>query len=363
MVMTSVSGHLLNYAFAPSFKNWKGCDPIALFDAPVDKVCPEDYEKIKRTLEREVKFCAGLIIWTDCDREGENIGFEVIDVCRAVKPNLVIYRAKFSDMTKVALTRAMNSLGRPDEKLSQAVDVRTELDLRIGAAFTRFQTLRLQSVFPGQVESLVSYGSCQIPTLGFVVQRYKEADRFVPQPFWKIRVTHTIAPVTVEFNWARTRLFDRQCCEAILLKCQADPTASVESVTEKPKSKWRPQALDTVELEKLGSRKLKLTAKQTMTIAEKLYSQGFISYPRTETNQFSKDINLETLVQQHSGDENWGAFANKVLQWRPSPRNGNKSDQAHPPIHPTKYTSGLSGKKTECKQQQDKLRAYLLLLN
>lgn len=74
--------------------------------------------------------------------------------------------------------------------------------------------------------------------------------------------------------------------------CQADLTAKVVNVMQKPKSKWRPQAMDTIELEKLGSRKLKLSAKETMTIAEKLYSNGIISYPRTETNMFSSEIDL-----------------------------------------------------------------------
>ena len=57
----------------------------------------------------------------------------------------------------------------------------------LGAAFTRFQTLRLQKVFPevlsGQV---ISYGSCQFPTLGFVVERYKQVEAFIKEPFWKI---------------------------------------------------------------------------------------------------------------------------------------------------------------------------------
>lgn len=57
-----------------------------------------------------------------------------------------------------------------------------------GAAFTRFQTLRLQKVFPRKLaESLVSYGSCQFPTLGFVVERYRAVENFVSEPFWKIR--------------------------------------------------------------------------------------------------------------------------------------------------------------------------------
>lgn len=99
--------------------------------------------------------------------------------------------------------------------------------------------------------------------------------------------------LTVEFNWNRHRLFDRDSCEAFFLICQSNRMAKVIEVTQKPKSKWRPQAMDTIELEKLGSRKLKLSAKETMTIAEKLYSNGIISYPRTETNMFSSEIDLK----------------------------------------------------------------------
>ena len=60
------------------------------------------------------------------------------------------------------------------------------------------------------------------------------------------------------------------------------------------------------ELEKLASRKLRINAKETMRIAEKLYTQGFISYPRTETNQFPKDMNLSDLVQMQTQDQRWG---------------------------------------------------------
>lgn len=188
MLMTSVSGHLLNFAFVASFKSWQSCNPEQLFEAPVVKTCSDDYIKIRKTLEREVRSCNGLIIWTDCDREGENIGFEIIEVCRAIKPNIPIYRAKFSEITAASVKRAITNLIEPDQKQSQAVDVRMELDLRIGAAFTRFQTLRLQNVFPTQISNnLVSYGSCQIPTLGFVAQRYKEIEDFISQPFWKLR--------------------------------------------------------------------------------------------------------------------------------------------------------------------------------
>lgn len=80
--MTSVSGHLLTWEFTSQFTSWRSCSPAQLFTAPVYKKCPHEFEGIKRTLEREIKMCDKLVVWTDCDREGENIGFEVIEVCK-----------------------------------------------------------------------------------------------------------------------------------------------------------------------------------------------------------------------------------------------------------------------------------------
>ncbi|NXJ60898.1 TOP3A topoisomerase, partial [Rostratula benghalensis] len=345
MVMTSVSGHLLAHDFKLPFRKWHSCNPLALFDAEIEKYCPENYIDIKRTLEREVQQCQALVIWTDCDREGENIGFEIIHVCKAVKPNLQVFRARFSEITLHAVRTACENLTQPDQKTSDAVDVRQELDLRIGAAFTRFQTLRLRKIFPDILaDQLISYGSCQFPTLGFVVERFKAIQAFVPEAFYKIKVTHDHEDGSVVFNWKRNRLFNHTACLVLYQMCMEDPVATVVEVGSKPKSKWRPLALDTVELEKLASRKLKINAKETMRIAEKLYTQGFISYPRTETNIFPKELNLSALVQQQTQDPNWGAFAQRILdQGGPTPRNGTKSDQAHPPIHPTKYTANLQG--------------------
>ncbi|CAD6999334.1 unnamed protein product [Ceratitis capitata] len=344
MVMTSVSGHLLQLSFVGAYRRWDEVDPQALFNAPVKKVCPDDYQPIKRTLEREIRSCGGLIVWTDCDREGENIGYEIIDVCLKVKPNIKVWRAIFSEITKSSVRRALNQLKEPDKRLNDAVDVRTELDLRTGAAITRFQTLRLQRLFPAKIaDKLISYGSCQIPTLGFVAERYKDIEAFVSEPFWKLKVSHTIDDLTVDFLWARNRLFDKAACEDYLLLCLADPKAKVQEVTTKSKHKWRPTPLDTVEMEKLGSRKLKISAKEVMTIAEKLYSKGIISYPRTETNQFSKDIDLHSIIERFLPHPDWGSFTQRILEWGPNPRNGNKSDQAHPPIHPIKLVTDLQG--------------------
>ncbi|XP_033096293.1 DNA topoisomerase 3-alpha-like [Anneissia japonica] len=344
MKMTSVSGHLLNYAFKSMYKNWRSCNPVVLFDADVVKVCPDNFKDIKRTLEREARQSDILIIWTDGDREGENIGYEIIDTCKAVKRSLKVYRARFSEITPQSIARTCQNLSEPDYLVSAAVDVRQQLDLRIGAAFTRFQTLRLRQVFPEILDGqLISFGSCQFPTLGFVVERYKQVEAFQPEAFYKIRVMHQRGDDTVEFNWRRHRLFDRLACQVILEVCIESPLAKVVDVRSRDKSKWRPQPMDTVELEKLSSRKLKISAKETMKIAEKLYTKGFISYPRTETNIFPKELDLYPLVQEQTQDRQWGGFAAELLQRGITPRRGKNTDNAHPPIHPTKYTGTLQG--------------------
>ncbi|CAK9294789.1 unnamed protein product [Gordionus sp. m RMFG-2023] len=354
MVMTSVSGHLMNYVFPDRYKKWFSCSPLVLFDAPIEKKVIQDGLNIEKTLKHEILKCKYLIIWTDCDREGENIGCEIVKVCESVKQALQIYRATFSEITSKSISRACETLGQLNLKVNNAVDARQEFDLRIGAAFTRFQTLRFQKVFPHDLkESLMSYGSCQFPTLGLVVERYKEAENFISEPFWKISMTYLNPDNNkeIEFLWKRVKVFDHSACLAMYSICMENSLAKVTDIKSKPKSKWRPVAMDTIALEKLASRKLRIGAKETMTIAEKLYQKGFISYPRTETNIFPKELSLKPLIQAQVNDARWGDFASRLLNDigdnYPMPRNGIKTDKAHPPIHPIKYSNSLEGKEAQ----------------
>jgi|MDSW01.3.fsa_nt_gb DNA topoisomerase III len=178
MVFTSVTGHLMNLDFTGAARKWGGINARELIDgAPVEKMVSSGKEKTAENLRREARNAAWLILWLDCDREGENIAFEVMDVCRGVKPTLRILRARFSALSHNDVTRALNALVAPNENESKAVDMRQELDLRLGASFTRFNTMLLQNRFrlPGANEdgrgAVVSYGPCQFPTLGFIVQR------------------------------------------------------------------------------------------------------------------------------------------------------------------------------------------------
>lgn len=252
---------------------------------------------------------------------------------------------------------------RLDEAQAQAVAARIELDLRLGAAFTRMQTLALQNMIPTQGEQrakLISYGSCQFPTLGFVVDRYLRVRNFVPEPFWYIKTMHKKDDIEVKFSWRRGHLFDRMAVLLIFEQCLMAKTAKVVKMTKKPTKKWKPLPLTTVELQKNGSRFLRMTSQDVMKVAEELYTKGWISYPRTETDQFDRGMDLRTLVSRQTQDGQWGGFAQNLMNGGfHQPRNGRNNDKAHPPIHPVNYVAPNALKDNERRVYEFVVRRFL----
>ncbi|EEY68895.1 DNA topoisomerase, putative [Phytophthora infestans T30-4] len=347
MVVTSVTGHIMELDFDASVRSWHSCDPVDLFTAPVTKKIRSDetQKKIEKTLMEEAKHSQWLVLWLDCDREGENIAYEVKSICEKTNSRLRVFRARFSALIPRDIVHAVQNLSQPNEKLSLAVDARSEIDLRIGAAFTRFQTMRIQSRFPAlnQEKNVISYGPCQFPTLGFVVERFLKIRNFEREAFYYISVTHQQtdqpdAPTTT-FKWKRGHFFDRMACLCIYESLVESQTAAIESVDKRPSWKRKPLPLTTVELQKRASRWLRISSEATMKAAESLYNKGLISYPRTETSKFKEGTDLMSLVRAHETHQQWGNYVTRQLLdggKYEAPRHGNSDDQAHPPIHPTK---------------------------
>ncbi|MCO5571757.1 hypothetical protein L7F22_025505 [Adiantum nelumboides] len=141
--------------------------------------------------------------------------------------------------------------------------------------------------------------------------------------------------------------------------CVEEPTATVYEVTGRESRKYPPHPLNTVELQKRASRYFRMSSEQTMKVAEELYQAGYISYPRTETDFFSDNFDLQGIVRQQVQHATWGNYAERLLDsstslWR-QPSNGGHDDKAHPPIHPTKYSGG------ESNWSNDHVRLYELV--
>ncbi|KAJ3064205.1 DNA topoisomerase, partial [Podochytrium sp. JEL0797] len=114
VVMTSVSGHLTNLDFPPEYRGWSNCDPSACFDAPIVKSVSQDMKTIEKNLIQQSRDAQFLIIWTDCDLEGENIGNEIVEVCKRANPRLTVKRAKFSVIQAREINQAWRTLGNMD---------------------------------------------------------------------------------------------------------------------------------------------------------------------------------------------------------------------------------------------------------
>lgn len=100
VTMTCVSGHMTKLEFGPEVKDWKYPPPEHLFTAPVHTVIPDDKKGLAENIERQARYCRALIIWTDCDLEGEHIGSEIRDAARKGKPSIEIRRAHFSNIER-----------------------------------------------------------------------------------------------------------------------------------------------------------------------------------------------------------------------------------------------------------------------
>ena len=362
MITTSVRGHLASQDFSPDEYGWNKCDPLVLFQAPILTLYRPDLEPLEAMLRRLAATCTAVILWLDCDREGEAIGDEVRTVCLQGNPRLnhCILRAKFSTVLPNEIQQALRTLGRLNENFVRAVQVRSELDLRVGAAFTRFQTLRLQKKFDdfasGQ-QGVISYGPCQFPTLGFVVERWARIETFVPEEFWSIAMTLTVDAAgnhggaastgqqhsasnsrQVHFQWKRGSLFNHGMAAYLYESCIDAGEGVVMSLTGRPKNKWRPVPLATVELQKRAARYLRLGAETLMTSAEKLYHQGLISYPRTETEKFRPEFQHRPLIEQFANSQSeFANYATGLMNGGfQNPRAGQHDDEAHPPITPCK---------------------------
>ncbi|KAI8089922.1 DNA topoisomerase [Halteromyces radiatus] len=335
---TSVTGHVYNTDFTQEYNSWE-IDPQKLFTAQIKKVEANPKMRITQHLRNEAKHIDYLILWLDCDSEGENICFEVIGNClpsMKVSKMSHVLRARFSAITQQDVRRAMNHLVKPNENEAKAVDARQEFDLKVGVAFTRFQTRFFQGKYGDLDSTVISYGPCQSPTLAFCVERHDRIQSFQPEPFWTITPTIIQADLPVKLTWMRERLFDKQVTSVFMTNVEEAQKlgAKVLQVSVTKKSKARPHALNTVEMLKHGSSNLGIGPSECMSIAERLYMQGYISYPRTETSQYPPNFDLHEVLREQAKHPQWGDYCQDLLKNGFDRPSGGTDVGDHPPITP-----------------------------
>ncbi|GJQ09879.1 hypothetical protein GpartN1_g1670.t1 [Galdieria partita] len=368
--VTSVLGHVYGFDFTKEYNDWNSVDAEELFFAGIRKVVADSSSKVVKHLTKEATGIDYLVLWLDCDREGENIACEVIscvkDSMRSVPVisgnRATVFRAKFSALTTRDICRAMNSLTFVDINQASSVDVRAEIDLKVGVAFTRFQTQYFRDKFSSLDSKLVSYGPCQTPTLGFCVARLDEISKFSPETFFLIVVNVRKDNRTTSWYSCRGKIFERQVANAVverLNSCSNGILGKIIDITTTTERRKRPLPLNTVELLKLASKKLKISPHQVASVAESLYTQGLISYPRTESSKYPPSFDIEAVLSELERTSTWFPIV-KNFRERNYPnksRQGGVDKGDHPPITPVRGAERGSLRNAEHE------RVYELIVN
>ncbi len=340
--VTSVRGHVLNADFPEGYE-WNSIDPSKLFSVREFRSIVSD-ERSYKELEKAFKKDGVLVVATDNDSEGELIGYEILSIYRATKGNQASYkRMRFNSTNPGELWRAWNNL---EDSLNMnwvmKAMLRQHFDLVTGAAFTRLLTKETRK---RRNVRLISWGSCQSPTLGFIVKREKEIISFTPEPFWYIRIKFRTKDGK-EFEAKSENMKDAERAKAVWKSVEGQKTGHVISYDEERKTIRRPLPLDTDTLLKDLTKITGVSAATLLSVAEELYAEGYCSYPRTETNRFRYDFNfkepIEALAQSDLSE-----LLGDLEKIRIEPLNGRKDDGAHPPIYPIKpYPKDGSLKRT-----------------
>ncbi|MEM1666678.1 MAG: type IA DNA topoisomerase [Nitrososphaerota archaeon] len=340
--VTSVRGHVLNADFPEGYE-WNSIDPSKLFSVREFRSIVSD-ERSYKELEKAFKKDGVLVVATDNDSEGELIGYEILSIYRATKSNQASYkRMRFNSTNPGELWRAWNNL---EDSLNMnwvmKAMLRQHFDLVTGAAFTRLLTKETRK---RRNVRLISWGSCQSPTLGFIVKREKEIISFTPEPFWYIRIKFRTKDGK-EFEAKSENMKDAERAKAVWKSVEGQKTGHVISYDEERKTIRRPLPLDTDTLLKDLTKITGASAATLLSVAEELYAEGYCSYPRTETNRFRYDFNfkepIEALAQSDLSE-----LLGDLEKIRIEPLNGRKDDGAHPPIYPIKpYPKDGSLKRT-----------------
>ena len=333
-VVIGLSGHIVGVDYPPGYNNWQKVDCKDLIHAEI--VTTPIQEKIISALKKLGKEADRITIATDYDREGELIGVESLKIAAEKNPKIKVDRVRYSAITKEEIQSAFKNPGKVDYDLASSGEARQIIDLVWGAVLTRFI-----SKTSGRLgKEFLSVGRVQSPTLALIVDREKEIEAFKPEPYWEI---YADLEKELRVHHAKGKIWDKAEVDRIV--ANLGPEGIVKSIEKKPRYDKPPTPFDTTSFISAASA-IGFSAANAMRIAEWLYTNGFISYPRTDNTVYPPSIDLKSLVSMFTK----GVFAQeaqRLLKGKMVPTRGKRSTTDHPPIYPT-----ASVDKNELKEEQ-----------
>ena len=293
-------------------------------------------KNVHKAIRKQAKDADSVVIATDYDREGELIGLEALEEILDANPKLAenvslatgVKRARYSALTKEEIEEAFTNLVELSEPLARAGEARQDIDLIWGATLTRFVSLatgRLGSQF-------LSVGRVQSPTLAIVVERELERRAHVPKPFWEVFAAFEHPDGQFTAHHKVDKFWEEKEAQAALAGTTSPGV--VKSVESKRNTRKPPGPFNTTAFTSAAS-SVGVSPARAMRIAEDLYMDGFISYPRTDNTVYPKSLPVRELLRSISQVPAFKEGAPLAEREELNPTRGKKETTDHPPIYPT----------------------------
>lgn len=269
----------------------------------------------------------------DYDVEGSLIGYTILRyACQGADTKAE--RMKFSTMTEKEIKTAYKNLApHLDMPLVEAGQSRHEIDWLYGINLSRLLTESALKQNRGY--STLSTGRVQGPTLKFVVDREMEIQCFTPIPFWTIEAFVTKERQDYSLEYEKEKISTLAEAERVVRDCKG-AILEVESAESRNIQQSPPYPFDLSSLQSEAYRHFGYTPSRTLAVAERLYLEALISYPRTSSQKLPPDIGYTEILRGISNFAQYRSLASKLtVQASLRPNQGPKEDSAHPAVYPT----------------------------
>jgi DNA topoisomerase-1 len=291
-----------------------------------------DTRPILNLIKRLSKEADRFIVATDLDIEGSLIGYLVLTLACKADPTQAL-RMRFSTLTKSDLEDAYDNVDSSlDFPMIEAGQVRHEVDWLYGINLTRALTLAIKNT-SGWFK-IVSTGRVQGPTLAFAAERDHDISRFVPLPYWVIDTLGEHEGREIELEYSVKRLKTKREGDTVVQET-AGNDAQVSSVSSRSVKQTPPVPFNLSGLQTECYRHFGFKPSRTLALAQKLYLDALISYPRTSSQKIPKSIDVREILKGLEKSKSYASLAKTVLGTSLTPQQGKKSDPAHPAVHPT----------------------------
>ena len=294
-IVTWALGHLVTLAdpenYDEKYKNWNIDDLPILpkhLKTVVIKKTSKQFNVVKSQINRDD--VNEIVIATDAGREGELVARWIIDKVKTSKP---LKRLWISSNTDKAIKDGFNKLkdGKEYDNLYYSAIARSEADWVVGINATRALTTKYNAQ--------LSCGRVQTPTLGMILKREDEIRNFKSKDYYGIEVNSIKGNSDLKFKWQDSKnksesTFNEDKVNSIIEMIN-DKKLKIIEVSESTKRKYSPQLYDLTELQRDANRIFGYSAKETLSIMQKLYEyHKILTYPRTDSRYLTEDI-VDTL--------------------------------------------------------------------